>query len=90
MFDSVSQMNSLEINSLRLFLASFLAMVCLILVIGTLIWKKLITMKLIEIERSLLKQLSDDGYQPGWHRLVMAPRASMSFDPVTGPPPYQN
>ena len=46
-------------------------------------------MKLIEDERNLLKQLSDDGYQPGWHKLVMAPRTSISYDPALGPPPYQ-
>jgi len=65
-------------------------MVCLILVIATLLWKKLITMELMEVERDLLKQLSEDGYQHGWHRIVMAPRTSVSTDPTVGPPPYEH
>jgi hypothetical protein len=47
-------------------------------------------MELMEVERDLLKQLSDDGYQHGWHRIVMAPRTSVSTDPTVGPPPYEH
>lgn len=64
-------------------------MVSLILVLATLIWKKLIQMELMEAERELFRQLSDDGYRPGWHKIVMAPRTPVSNDQLGGPPPYQ-
>lgn len=69
-------------------LATILSIICSIVIIITLIWKKLIEMKLFEAERDLLKRLSDDNFQPGWHRIVMAPRASASIHPFPAPPPY--
>jgi hypothetical protein len=71
-----------------MFLATFLAFVCLFLIIGTLIWKKLIEMRLVDAEKDLLKQLSDDSYQPGWHKIVIAPRSPLVNDTVGQPPPY--
>jgi hypothetical protein len=70
-------------------LATFLAIICLILVVATLIWKKLIEMRSVEAERDLLKQLSDDSYKPGWHKIVMAPRTPLTNDPIDEPPPYE-
>ena len=70
-------------------LATFLAIICLILVITTLIWKKMIEMRLMEAERDLLKRLSEDNFQPGWHRIVMAPRTTASNDQIPDPPPYE-
>ncbi len=64
-------------------------MICLILVIATLIWKKIIEMELMETERELLKQLSEESYQPGWHKIALAPRTPISNDPIGGPPPYE-
>jgi len=69
--------------------ATFLAIVSLILVTATLIWKKMIEMRLMEAEKDLLKQLSDDSYQPGWHKIVMAPRTPLSNDHIGEPPPYE-
>ena len=64
-------------------------MICLLLVIGTLIWKKSIEMKLMDTERELLRQISEDNYRPGWHKIVMAPRTPISNDRIGDPPPYQ-
>jgi len=68
--------------------ATFLALVCLILVVATLIWKKLIEMQLADAERDLLKQLSDDSYQPGWHKITIAPRTPITNGHTGEPPPY--
>jgi hypothetical protein len=65
-----------------------LAIICLIIIIITLIWKKLIEMRLNEAERDLLKHLSDDSFQHGWHRIVMAPRTPLTNDHIGEPPPY--
>ncbi|CAF2550353.1 unnamed protein product [Rotaria sp. Silwood2] len=69
--------------------ATFLAIICLILVILTFIWKKMIEIKLKQVERDLLQQLSNDGYQPGWHKMVIAPRTPLTNDPIGQPPPYE-
>jgi hypothetical protein len=66
-----------------------LAIVCLISVVATLIWKKMIEMRLMEVEKDFLKQLSDDSYQPGWHKIVMAPRTPGTNDEKGQPPPYE-
>jgi protein-S-isoprenylcysteine O-methyltransferase Ste14 len=71
------------------FLATFLAIVCLLSVIITLIWRKMIEMRLVENEKDLLKQLTDDNYRPGWHRIVMAPFTPPVNDQIPEPPPYQ-
>ncbi|CAF3788589.1 unnamed protein product [Adineta steineri] len=70
-------------------LATFLACVCLILIITALIWKKMIDMRLNDVEKDLLKQISDDNYKPGWHRIVMAPRTPLTADRIGAPPPYE-
>lgn len=49
----------------------------------------MIEMRLMEGEKILLKQLSDDSYQPGWHKIVMAPRTPLTNDNIGGPPPYE-
>jgi len=49
----------------------------------------MIEMRLIEAEKDLLKQLSDDNYQPGWHKIVMAPRTPPTSDQLSEPPPYE-
>ncbi|CAF0776923.1 unnamed protein product [Rotaria sordida] len=67
--------------------ASFLAIICLILVILTLIWKKMIEMKLKQVDKDFLQQLSNDGYQPGWHKMVIAPRTPPTNDSSGQPPP---
>lgn len=51
--------------------------------------KKVIDMRLAEAERDLLKQLSEDNYQPGWHRMIIAPRSPISDDEQK-PPPYES
>jgi len=71
------------------FLATCLAIFCLILVIATLIWKKMIDMRLSEIEKDFLKQITDDNYRPGWHKIVIAPRTPSTSDPINEPPPYE-
>lgn len=70
-------------------LATFLALLSLVFVISALISKKIIDIRLAETERELLKQMSDDNYRPGWHRMVIAPRTPMS-DEETQPPPYES
>ena len=45
-------------------------------------------MKLIEAEKDLLRQLNDDSYQTGWHKLAIAPRTPLSNDEIGAPPPY--
>lgn len=69
--------------------ATFLALLSLVFVISALISKKIIDIRLAETERELLKQMSDDHYRPGWHRMVIAPRTPMS-DEETQPPPYES
>ena len=68
--------------------ATFLSLICLTFVLSALVWKKLIDLRLAEAERELLKQMSDDHYRPGWHRMVIAPRTPMS-DEEAHPPPYE-
>ncbi|CAF1186964.1 unnamed protein product [Rotaria magnacalcarata] len=69
--------------------ASVLALICLVLVIITVIWKKMIETKLKQAEKDLLKQLSNDGYQHGWHRIVIAPFTPQVDDQNCRPPPYE-
>ncbi|CAF3394996.1 unnamed protein product [Rotaria sp. Silwood1] len=69
--------------------ASCLAIICLILVILTLIWKKMIQIQLKQSEKDLLQQLSNDAYQPGWHKTVIAPRTPTTNDQLGQPPPYE-
>jgi hypothetical protein len=47
----------------------------------------MIEMKLIEAEKDLLKQLSDDSYRPSWHKIAMVPRTSLPNDNISAPPP---
>ncbi|CAF1290223.1 unnamed protein product [Adineta ricciae] len=68
--------------------ATFLSIICLILIIVTLLWKKMIEMKNNEAEKDLLRQLTDD-YQPGWHRMVIAPRTPLANEQAGEPPPYE-
>ncbi len=57
----------------------------------TLIWKQFISMRLIEEEKDLLRQLSEENYRPGWHKVVMVPRGTSTVDDSLGePPPYNN
>ena len=63
-----------------------MAIICLILVISTLIWKKVIETRLIQAEKELFKQLSDDSYRPGWHKIPMVTRPSSTNEP----PPYEH
>ncbi len=49
----------------------------------------MIEMRLMEVEKDFLKQLSDDSYQPGWHKIVMAPRTPGTNDEKGQPPPYE-
>lgn len=49
----------------------------------------MIEMKLMEAEKDLLKQLSDDSYRPGWHKIVMAPCTSTTNGQGFEPPPYE-
>ena len=70
-------------------LATILAIVCLILVIATLIWKTFIEMRLIEEEKELYRQLVDDDYRPSWHQVLKKPRKkSKVHDEFVSPPPY--
>jgi len=50
----------------------------------------MIEIRLMEAEKDLLRQLSDDGYQPGWHRMLIAPRPPSSNENMSEPPPYEN
>ena len=45
-------------------------------------------MRIVEAERELLRQLTDDHYRPGWHRMTIAPRSPMGDNPHP-PPPYE-
>ena len=50
----------------------------------------MIEMRLVETEKDLLRQLGDDNYRPGWHKIVMAPRGSSNNDQINEPPPYED
>lgn len=69
------------------FLGTFLSFICVVLIAIILIWQKLITIRLIQAEKDLLKQMSEDGFQPGWYRMVMAPQTPTAND-QSAPPPY--
>jgi protein-S-isoprenylcysteine O-methyltransferase Ste14 len=67
-----------------------LAIICLLLIVATLIWKQFIEVRLVAEERDLLRQLSDENYRPGWHKVVMVPRGKSAVDDALGePPPYK-
>jgi len=73
-----------------LLIATILAAICLILIFISLIWKKFIELKLIEEEKELYRQLTDESYIPSWHRAIPVPRASSTDDERFGePPPYK-
>lgn len=55
----------------------------------TLAWKKLTDIWLKEAEKELLKQLSNDGYQPGWHKIIIAPITPGQEGSNGQPPPYE-
>ncbi|CAF0902844.1 unnamed protein product [Adineta steineri] len=83
---------SISSGLLQMFAATLLAIVCLTLVLVTLIWKKFIDVKLHEDEKELYKQLNDDNFQPGWHKIIRIPRKTSithTGNLNTPPPPYQ-
>jgi len=68
--------------------ATVLSIISLILIIVTIVWRKYIEIQRYEAEKELLRQISDDNYKPGWHKIRnMAPQTpiSTSADP---PPSY--
>lgn len=72
------------------FSATNLAIIGLILIIISLIWRKFITMRLIEEERQLYHQLTDEEYLSSWHQPLRFPRDSaISDDDFEEPPPYR-
>ncbi|CAF3701767.1 unnamed protein product [Rotaria sp. Silwood1] len=72
-----------------LILATTLASICFLLSIVTLIWRTFIEMKIIELEGELLKQLSDENFQPIWNRPIPIPSTTTEFGANhEEPPPY--
>ncbi|CAF5115836.1 unnamed protein product [Rotaria sp. Silwood1] len=72
-----------------LILATTLASICFLLSVVTLIWKTFIEMKIIELEGELLKQLSDENFQPIWNRPIPIPSTTTEFGANhEEPPPY--
>lgn len=72
------------------FSATILAIAGLILIIVSLIWRKFITMRLIEEEKQLYHQLTTEEYSSSWHQLLRFPRDSaVSDDDFEEPPPYR-
>ncbi len=70
-------------------LATIISIICLMLIIASLLWKKFIEMKLIEDEKELYRQLNEDNYTPGWNKVIRIPRTESSYDDNLGePPPY--
>ncbi|CAF1024072.1 unnamed protein product [Rotaria sordida] len=69
--------------------ATILASLCFLLILITFVWKTFLEMKMIESEGALLKQLSDEHFQPGWHKPIMIPRSATWLDDnYEEPPPY--
>ena len=69
-------------------LATLFALISLIMVMCTVIWQKIIQIRLAQAERDLLKQMTDDGFQPGWHKMVLVPRTPNEEN--SQPPPYSS
>jgi hypothetical protein len=57
--------------------------------ISSLIAKKFIEMRLIEEDKQLYQQLTDDNYPTTWHQVIRVPRRSSApGDSDDEPPPY--